>query len=193
MKRLIIVLALFGLSLNAQTIWKLDAGHSKIGFSVTHLMISEVEGSFKAIDGTVEATKADFQDSKISLTIDAKSVNTEVDDRDKHLKSADFFDTEKFPQLKFVSKSFKKVKGNKYKLVGDLTIKDVTKQVSLDVTFKGAAKDPWGNEKAGFKLEGKINRYDFNLKWNKALETGGVIVGQDVKLNINVELQRQKQ
>lgn len=177
----------------AQSNWKIDASHSNIIFTVQHLVISEVSGYFREFEGSVESKKDDdFSDAKISFTAKTKSINTDNDKRDEHLRSDDFFNAEKFPEMKFKSTSFKKGKGNKYTLVGDLTIRDVTKQVKLDVAYTGTIKDPWGNTKAGFKLSGVINRIDFGLKYNPLLEAGGSVVGKDVKINCNLELNKQK-
>jgi polyisoprenoid-binding protein YceI len=176
----------------AQTNWTIDASHSKVQFAVTHLMISEVTGKFKIFDGKVVSTKDDFSDSQIDFTIDVNSINTDDDSRDKHLKSDDFFSVEKFPKMTFKSKSFKKADGKNYKLTGDLTIRDVTKTVTFDVIYNGTVKDPWGNIKAGFKLTGNINRTDFGLKWNAALEAGGVVVSEKVTITSDIELGKQK-
>ncbi|MBI2420136.1 MAG: YceI family protein [Ignavibacteriales bacterium] len=177
----------------AQSNWKIDASHSNIIFTVQHLVISEVSGYFKEFEGTVTSKKDDdFSDAVINFTAKTKSINTDNDKRDEHLRSDDFFNTEKFPAMTFVSKSFKKVKGNKYKLVGDLTIRDITKEVKLDVVYSGTVKDPWGNTKSGFKLSGSINRIDFGLKWNALMEAGGTVVGKDVKITCNLELGKQK-
>jgi len=176
-----------------QSTWKIDPAHSSLMFRVQHLVISEVGGYFREFDGSlVSKNENDLTGSTINLVAKVASINTDNVDRDKHLKSDDFFNAEKFPELKFVSKSFKKVSGNKYVLVGDLTIRDVTKQVKLNVDYKGTVKDPWGNTKAGFKLTGAIDRFDFNLKWNAALEAGGAVVGKTVKLEANIELAKQK-
>jgi polyisoprenoid-binding protein YceI len=151
--------------------------------------VSEVEGSFKLFDGSMEASKPDYSDAKITFTVDATSVNTDNEMRDKHLKSDDFFATEKYPQMKFVSKSFTPQGGNKYKLAGDLTIKDVTKPVVFDVTYGGTA-NAMGKTKSGFKAKTTINRFDYNLKWDKATEAGGLVVSKDVELAVNVELNK---
>jgi polyisoprenoid-binding protein YceI len=132
--------------------------------------------------------KADFTDAKIEVIAKVKSIFTDNNDRDNHLRSGDFFDAEKYPELKFVGKSVKKVSGNKYKVTGDLTIKNVTKTVTLDMEFGGVVKDPWGNTKAGFTLTGELNRFDYGLAWNKAIETGGLVVDKMIKLDIEIEL-----
>jgi len=175
-----------------QSTWNFDIAHSKISFNVTHLVISEVTGHFSSFTGKVVSKSDDFVNSEIYFEIDAKSINTDNESRDNHLRSADFFDVEKYPKIIFKSKSFTKVKGNKYKLVGDFTMKDVTKTITLDVVYGGTIKDPWGNIKAGFKLSGEVNRFDYNLKWNNLLETGGAVVGKTVKINCFVELTKEK-
>jgi len=175
-----------------QSTWNFDIAHSKISFNVTHLVISEVTGHFSSFTGKVVSKSDDFVNSEIYFEIDAKSINTDNESRDNHLRSADFFDVEKYPKIIFKSKSFTKVKGNKYKLVGDFTMKDVTKTITLDVVYGGTIKDPWGNTKAGFKISGEVNRFDYNLKWNNLLETGGAVVGKTVKINCFVELTKEK-
>lgn len=187
------LLILFGFfSINAQTKWIVDKFHSKVQFTVTHLIISEVTGQFKSFDANIEATKDDFTDAKIEFSADVNSINTDNEDRDKHLKSDDFFNAEKFPKITFVGKSFKKVGGKNYKLVGDFTMRDVTKQVTLDVVYNGSVKDPWGNTKAGFKIKGEVNRFDYNLKWNSLMEAGGAVVGKTVSIVVDLELQKVK-
>lgn len=174
------------------TAWAVDKSHSSVNFSVTHMMMSETEGKFKVYDGTVLSTNEDFTDAQINFTVDVNSINTEEDKRDAHLKSDDFFNAEKFPQIKFKGTSFKKVEGKKYVLEGELTIRDITKKVKFDVVYGGTGKNPWGMTVAGFKAATTINRMDYNLKWNKALEAGGVLVGEDVKINVNLEMVKGK-
>ena len=180
------------LSINAQTKWTADKAHSKIQFSVTHLIISEVTGQFKSFDADVESSKDDFTDAKIQFSADVNSIDTDNEDRDKHLKSDDFFNAEKFPKITFKGKSFKKVDAKNYKLTGDFTIRDITKEITLDVVFNGTVKDPWGNTKAGFKIKGEINRLDYNLKWNTLMEAGGAVVGKTVTMIVDLELQKAK-
>jgi polyisoprenoid-binding protein YceI len=175
-----------------KTSWQIDPAHSKIGFTVTHLVISEVEGSFKKVDAKMVSTNPDFTDSQIEFSADVNSIDTENEDRDKHLKSADFFDAAKHDKIKFVSKTFKKVSDNNYKLTGDLTIKGVTKPVTLDVVYGGTAKDPYGNTKAGFKVNGKISRKEYGLTWNTLTEAGGAVVGDEVELTGKIQLQQIK-
>jgi len=197
MKRLtnLLFLLLFVSLINAQTknenVWVVDKAHSKIGFAVTHLLISEVEGYFKDFDLKVVTDREDFVDAKIEFTAKTASIFTDNEKRDAHLRSDDFFNSEKFPEMKFVSKSFKKVGKNKYKLTGDLTIRDVTKPITLDVVYNGTVKDPWGNTKAGFNVTGQLNRFDYGLKWNALTELGGAVVDKIVKLRIHVELTKQ--
>lgn len=175
----------------AQTNWKLDKVHSSIRFSVSHMVVSESEGTFKSFDGTVSNTKADFSDAKINFTIDVNSIATENEGRDKHLKSDDFFSAEKYPTIKFESTSLKPLGGNKYKLTGNMTVRDVTKPVEFDVTYGGVINTQRGR-KAGFKATTTINRQDFNLKWSRTVEAGGLAVGNDVEVVIKVELDEVK-
>lgn len=164
------------------TKWSADTTHSEIQFKVKHLMVTTVTGGFKHFESEIESLDDNFTDAKITFSADINSINTGSEDRDNHLKSPDFFESDKYPKLSFTSTSFKKVDGDEYELTGDLTIRDVTKPVKLKAEYAGRAKDPWGNVKAGFSLEGKINRKDFGLTWNAPLETGGVLVSEDVKL-----------
>jgi polyisoprenoid-binding protein YceI len=176
-------------ALSAQTTrWELDPSHSELGFRAKHLLIATTKGKFTDYKVTVLSDKADFTDAKIEVIAKVKSISTDNNDRDNHLRSADFFDAEKYPELKFVGKSVKKVSGNKYKVTGDLTMKNVTKTVTLDMEFGGVVKDPWGNTKAGFTLTGELNRFDYGLAWNKAIETGGLVVDKMIKLDIEIEL-----
>lgn len=168
--------------------WNLDKSHSEINFKVKHMMITNVTGSFTDFDVNAQAETDDFSGAEISFTARTASVNTANEQRDGHLKSADFFDAEKFPELRFKSTSFSKKSGDLYTLSGDLTIKDVTRPVVLNVEFGGINTDPWGNVKAGFSLAGVINRKDFGLGWNATLETGGVLVGEEVKLLAEIQL-----
>jgi polyisoprenoid-binding protein YceI len=176
---------------STKTKWTLDPTHSELVFKVRHMMITNVKGEFRKFDATILAEGSDFTKSSIDVIIDAASIFTNEDKRDGHLKSADFFDVENYSTLSFKGKSFKKVDDDKYKLIGNLTIKGVHKEVELDVEFGGINKDPWGNEKAGFSLEGKINRKDFGLNWNAALETGGVLVSEEVKISAEVQFVKQ--
>ena len=195
LKTLVAVTAI-SLSATAQTNWNVDASHSKLGFAVTHMMVSETEGKFKIYQGKVSSTKADadFTDAKIDFSVDVASINTDDEKIDGHLKSPDFFDAAKYPTITFVSKSMKpaKIKGT-YTLIGDLTMHGVTKTVSL--TAIGASKivkDPYGMERYAFKVTGAINRIDYGLKYNAALEAGGVALGEEVRLDIKVEITKAK-
>ena len=175
-----------------KTKWVIDPTHSKIGFKVKHLMISNVLGNFKQFEGEVLTDGDNFENAEIKLTVDAASVDTEIADRNTHLRSADFFDAEKYPKLTFSDAKIVDLGDDTFEMKGNLTIKDVTKPVKLSVEFGGIMKDPWGNEKAGFSISGKINRKDWGLTWNAALEAGGVLVGEDIKIIIDVELLKQK-
>jgi len=170
--------------------WVADVSHSNVRFAVTHMVVSEMEGSFKVFSASVKSEAADFDGAQIDFTIDAATINTDNTDRDNHLRGADFFDVANNPQLVFKSTSFKKTGGNKYKLMGTLTMHGVTKPISFAVTYGGTVKDPWGNTKAGFKAVGKLNRYDYGLKWNTAIEAGGIAVSEEVNLTVNIELQK---
>jgi polyisoprenoid-binding protein YceI len=165
----------------ATTKWVLDPAHSELQFKVKHLMITTVTGSFNEFSAALTTDADDFEHSAVTFKAGVDSIDTGNKDRDGHLKSGDFFNAEEFPSVSFESTSFKK-DGSDYKLSGNLTIKDVTKPVTLDVEFGGTAQDPWGNTKAGFSLSGKINRTDFGLTYNAALETGGVMVSEEVKI-----------
>ncbi len=170
--------------------WTLDPTHSELAFKVRHMMITNVKGEFRNFDANIESD-GHFTKSSIDVTIDATSIFTNEDKRDNHLKSADFFDVENHPTLSFQGKSFKKIDNDEYKLIGILTIKGVSKEVELDVEFGGINKDPWGNEKVGFSVNGKIKRTDFGLNWNAALETGGVLVSEEVKISAEVQFVKQ--
>lgn len=167
------------------TKWILDPSHSELLFKVKHLMISNVKGEFKTFEAEVNGE--DFTTSKVTVKIDANSIFTNNTDRDNHLKSADFFDTEQFPTLTFESTAFTKKSEDEFELVGDLTMKGVTKSVKLKAEFGGVAQDPWGNTKAGFAVSGKLNRKDFGLNWNAALEAGGVMVSEEVQIAAEVQ------
>lgn len=179
-------------AVSAAAKWNVDASHSTVKFAVTHLTVSEVEGTFKVFSGNIDAPSADFAGAKINFDVDVNSINTDNEMRDKHLKSDDFFNAEKFPKMKFTSTAFKKVKGNNYVLEGDLTIRDITKKVSFAVVYGGTVKDPWGNIKAGFKATGKISRKAYNLKWNTLTEAGGAVVGDEVRMTLSLEFAQAK-
>ena len=172
-----------------KTKWVLDQTHSELVFKVKHLMITNVKGEFRKF--TAEIDGNDFTKSGIHVSIDAASIFTNDDNRDGHLKNADFFDAENHPEILFDGTSFKKLSDENYQLTGILNIKGISNEVKLDVEFGGINKDPWGNEKAGFSLTGKINRKDFGLNWNAALETGGVLVSDEVKISAEVQFVKQ--
>ncbi len=171
--------------------YKIDAAHSEITFKVKHLMITNVTGNFTKFDATLESSKEDFTDAKISFEADVDSISTNNEQRDGHLKSEDFFAAEKFPKLSFTSTSFNKVSNDEYKLAGDLTIRGVSKSVELAVEYGGTATDPYGQVKSGFEISGKINRKDFGLVWTATTEAGGIVVSDEVKLNLAVQMIKQ--
>ncbi|WP_332649637.1 YceI family protein [Lysinibacillus sp. 54212] len=172
------------------TNWTIDQGHSSIGFSVKHMMVSKVKGSFDAYTANVEADDlADLTTASIGFKLDVASINTRSEDRDNHLKSPDFFDVESFPAILFESTSITK-QGDSYAVTGNLTIKDVTKEVTFETEYNGKGTNPWGQEVYGFEAEAKINREAFGLTWNAALETGGVLVGKDIKIHVELELNK---
>jgi polyisoprenoid-binding protein YceI len=173
-----------------KTKWTLDLAHSELAFKVKHLMISNVKGVFRKF--TAEVNGEDFATAKAHVSIDASSVFTNDDGRDGHLKGAEFFDVENHPEISFASSSFQHVADDNYKLAGTLAMKGVSKPVVLDVEFGGINKDPWGNEKAGFSVSGKINRKDWGLNWNTALEAGGVLVSDEVKISAEVQFVKQQ-
>ena len=172
----------------ALTTWSIDPAHSHVEFAVKHLMISTVKGRFAVVQGTVRTDESDPTKGTVEVEIDAASIDTREAQRDAHLKSADFFDVEKFPKITFKSTRISDVDGDSFKLTGDLTIHGITRPVTLDVTSEGRGKDPWGGERAGFSAKGKIKRSDFGLTWNQVLETGGFVVGDEIKISLDVEL-----
>jgi polyisoprenoid-binding protein YceI len=169
--------------------WTLDKAHSEILFSVKHLVISEVGGKFKDFDASVMAESEDFDGSTIEFKAMVHSISTENEKRDGHLKSDDFFNADTYPELKFSGKLSKK--GSGYVLIGEMTIRDKTNPIEFKVDYNGMITDPWGNTKAGFKITGSINRFDYDLKWNTLMEAGGAVVSSDVNIVCNVELQKQ--
>lgn len=173
------------------TVWNLDKTHSSVGFSVDHMMISEITGSFDDFTMDVKSDKPDFTDAVFTVTIQTKSISTKEPKRDEHLRSADFFDASKYPEMIFKGMKFEKVSGNKYKVTGDLNLHGVTKTITLDAKF-GVIKDPYGNTRAGIVVTGEIDRYAFGLKYNSTLDTGGLAVGQNVRINCNFELIKAK-
>lgn len=174
------------------TTWEVDQSHSNVEFSVRHLMISSVKGRFGDVKGTIRVDDLDPTEAEVDVVIGVASIDTRQEQRDAHLRSPDFFDAEQFPNLTFRST---RIEGNPLKgdfaIIGDLAIRGVSREIKLDVTNEGATKDPWGNQRAGFSARTKIERKDFGLTWNQALETGGVVVGDEVKISIEIELVRQ--
>lgn len=174
-----------------KTLWNIDPTHSEVQFKVKHLVISTVTGSFDSYDGRIKADGEDFENARATFTADIDSISTNNGDRDQHLKSDDFFNAEEYPQLKFESTDFEKVADGQYKVSGDLTIRDVTKEIELDVVHGGTVGDPYGQTKAGFEISGTINRKEFGLTWSAVTEAGNVVVGDDVKLQMNVQFIQQ--
>jgi polyisoprenoid-binding protein YceI len=172
------------------TTWQIDAAHSNVEFAVRHLMISSVRGRFSEVSGTITVPGDDFAQAQVHATIGIASIDTRQDQRDTHLKSPDFFDVEKFPLMTFVSRRVEQQRGreDRYKLIGDLTIHGVTREIALDVTLEGRTRDPYGLSRVGFTATGKLNRSDYGLTWNQALETGGVVVGDEIKLTIDAQI-----
>jgi polyisoprenoid-binding protein YceI len=175
----------------ATTKWSIDPTHSNLGFKIKHLMISNVSGSFKNFQAEVEASDADFSTAQINLTGEIESITTGNEQRDAHLRNVDFFEVEKHPELKFKSTKITKKDSENFELYGELTLKGITKPVKLHVEFNGAVKDPWGGERAGFVITGKINRSEWGISFNHALETGGVVLGEEVKIHSEIQLVKQ--
>jgi len=174
-----------------RTQWAVDPTHSELTFKVKHLMITNVKGEFRKFDASIVSEGEDFSRAKVEVTVDANSIFTNNEDRDNHLRGADFFETEKFPTLTFRGTEFKKVDDESYQLKGNLTMKGVEKAVTLDLEFGGFMKDPYGNEKAGFSFSGKLNRKDWGLNGNAALEAGGVMVSEEVRIFGEVQFVKQ--
>jgi polyisoprenoid-binding protein YceI len=171
--------------------WEIDSSHSSVHFSVRHLVIAKVRGVFARWSGTVEVPDGDFSKATVAVTIDASSIDTGVADRDAHLKSADFFDVAQYPELRFVGTHVRPRSGADIDVVGDLTIKGITREVVLRVEQLGQAKDPWGNVRAAFSAKTSIDRKDFGLTWNQVLETGGVVVGDRVEIEAEIQAVKQ--
>lgn len=171
-------------------LWKIDHAHSEIKFKVKHLVVSTVTGQFKNFDATIKSEKPDFTDAEISFEADINSIDTKNEQRDGHLKSEDFFDAKNHPRLTFVSTSIKKKTDNEYEVIGNMTIRGITKEIKLNAEYNGTVKGFGGIDVAGFEISGQINRFDYGLKWNTLTEAGGVVVGENVKLEIAVELNK---
>jgi len=175
----------------ALSTWTIDKTHSNVDFQVRHLMISTVRGHFRDFEGTLSIDEVLPENSSVSVTIDTASVDTNEPGRDAHLRSDDFFNAEAFPKMTFVSKRLERHGNTKFRLTGDLTIRDVTREVTLDGEFEGRIQDPWGNDRAAFSANAEISRNDFNVRWNQALDTGGVVVADKVKIGLYVEAVKQ--
>jgi len=173
---------------HTRTTWKIDPAHSLIEFAVRHLMITTVKGRFAGVEGAVQLDETDPAFADVDVRIDVATIDTREPQRDTHLRSADFFDVERFPHITFVTKRPIASRGSEFKLAGDLTVHGVTREVVLDVTEEGRGKDPWGGERLGFSATTKIKRSDFGLTWNQALEAGGVLVGDEIKISLDLEL-----
>lgn len=171
----------------AKNNWNVDPTHTGIHFSVRHMVVAKVRGRFSKYSVDLKLDGEDLTQSTVTATIDAASIDTGTAQRDDHLRSPDFFDAEKYPELRFQSTRIERVSDEQYRLVGNLTIRDTTREVTFDVEYGGRAKDPWGNERAGFFAKGSIDRKDFGLGWNQVLETGGVLVGDKVELELELE------
>ena len=171
------------------TKWIIDPTHSEVAFKVKHLVISTVTGYFRKFEGAAESASEDFNPASVTFSLDVNSIDTNQSDRDQHLKSADFFDTASFPSIAFAGKLVNQ--GGEYQLQGDLTLKGITQQVTLDVTYGGTVADPYGQTKAGFEIEGKLNRKDFGLTWTAITEAGSVVVSDQVRLQLSVQLVKQ--
>jgi len=174
------------------TKWKIDPAHSEVNFKVKHLVVSTVRGHFNNFDAVIETSSEDFSDAKIKFEAETNSINTRNSDRDAHLKSADFFDAQKYEKISFVSASVMKISDHEIKVKGSLTIRDITKEITLDVIYNGIVEGMDGNDVAGFEISTKLNRFDYGLKWNALTEAGGVVVGNEVKIEILAEFNKAK-
>jgi len=175
------------------TNWKIDPAHSEINFNVKHLLVSTVRGHFEKFDATIKSDKEDFSDAKIEFEADVNSINTKNEQRDAHLKSADFFDAENHPKMTFKSASVKKISDHEFEVNGDLTLRGVTKEITLNVIYNGTVDGMGGSEVAGFEVKGKLNRFDYGLQWNGLTEAGGVVVSNEVKIEIFAEFSKVKE
>lgn len=189
-----LIIALFALTVGAvaQTTWLVDNVHSHVKFSVSHLIISEVEGSFKVYSGSLTFENPELTNAEVDFSVDVASINTDNAMRDAHLRSDDFFNSEQYPKMLFKGATWKKLDDKRYALEGDLTIRNVTKRVTFAVVFGGTIKDPWGNMKAGFKATTTINRFEYGLTWNALTEAGGATVGKEVGITLNLEFTQKK-
>ena len=167
--------------------WNLDPAHSSIHFTVRHMVISKVRGAFEKWQGSIDFDEANPEASRVSVRIDASSIDTHEPRRDEHLRSADFFDVESYPEITFESSRIEKRKGDRYRLVGHLTIHGITREVELYAEFLGTGKDPWGGQRIGFQAEAALSRKEFGLTWNQVLETGGLLVGDQIEIALDVQ------
>ena len=175
------------------TTWKIDPAHSEINFKVKHLVVSTVTGHFSKFDASIETNKEDFSDAKINFEADINSIDTKNEQRDAHLKSADFFDADKHPKMSFVSKSVKRISDHELQVIGNLSLRGITKEITLDVIYNGTVAGFGGTEVAGFEVRGKVNRFDFGLQWNALTEAGGVVVSNEVKIEILAEFNKSQE
>lgn len=175
----------------AKAKWAVDASHSSVDFSIRHMMISKVKGTFHSYEANIEADPEDLTSASISFSIDLASIDTRNNDRDNHLKSGDFFDVEQFPKMTFNATKITKTGEGEYEVSGDLSLHGVTRTESFDVTYEGGGKNPWGVEVVGYNVEGKIKRSDYGLTYNAALETGGVLIGDEVKVSLEIQASMQ--
>ncbi|MDQ6888127.1 MAG: YceI family protein [Gemmatimonadota bacterium] len=172
--------------------WQIDPAHTLVEFSAKHMMITTVKGRFHDVSGTVVGDSADVRRSRVDVTIATASLTTSQEQRDTHLRSGDFLDAEKYPSIRFVSSRIEPTSKDSFRLIGNLTIRDVTREIVLEVTAEGEGKDPWGGQRAGFSGRGSLDRRQFGLEWNQALETGGFLVGNEIKIALEVQLVKAK-
>ncbi len=191
-KGILLVLLGIGLNLSAAD-YTIDTTHSHVMFKIKHLAISTVTGRFDTFKGEFSFDPENFEKAGGWVTIETASINTDVDDRDKHLRSEDFFHVEKYPTMRFESTAVERVDDKHFKLIGNLEMHGVTKPVTLDVEYAGMVKDPWGNTRVAFNAEGKLNRKDYGLTWNKLLETGGLVVGEEVRIVLEIQAIQKKE
>ncbi len=192
MKKALLALCTFVIvSANAQSTWKLDKNHSQVNFTVSHMVFSEVSGTFRDFDITFDAAKDDFTDAQIAATIKTGSIDTQNENRDKHVKSDDFLNVEKYPEMKFKSTKIEQTGKDTYNIIGDLTIRDITKPVTLNTKYKGSIKDARGNTRIAFKATTTIDRFEFGTKWNRELDAGGLIAGKEIEITLIVEFVKQ--
>jgi polyisoprenoid-binding protein YceI len=180
-----------GIDTQKSITWISDPAHSFVQFGIRHMMFSEVQGRFIKFRAALQQPNEDFTGSVIDAVIETASITTENEDRDAHLRSAEFFDADKYPEITFVGTSFKQVSDDRYTIAGDLNLHGVTKRITLNASYLGAGKDPWGNDRIGFKGTAKLNRYDFGLQWNQALEAGGILVGKEVEITLVIQFVRE--